>query len=99
MESSAAKDTCEGVWGLNPVQKAKNAQNKSLIVRSKTGNNIFTIIIYSCYFFADILYQRYWESCVDLRSESINTVIKQCLFRSTEIFERLPSMSLNRHCL
>ena len=75
------KDTCGGVWGLNPVQKAKNAHNKSLdpqIVRSITGNNIFTIIITILFmlFFADILYQRHGESCVDLRPESINTVIK-----------------------
>ena len=82
---AALRKILVGVFGVNKLSQScakgkKNAQNKSLdpqMVRSITGNNICTIIITILFmlFFIDILYQRYGDSCVDLRPESINTVI------------------------
>ena len=82
---AALRKILVAVLGVNELSQScargkKNAKNRSLdsqLVRSVTGKYIFTT--YTYYYpriiFVDILYQRYGDSSVDLRPETINTVI------------------------
>lgn len=96
------------VFGIDTLSQScakskKNAQNRSLdvkVMRSITGNSIFTKLRWQLIFISVILFCRYfvseiWRKLCRPQTRSYKLRHKQCLFRSMENFERLPSMFLN----